>query len=135
MWNEVNKKCECSLGYIYYKKKNLQSIFYQNIMEIQKFIVKLVLSDFLTVKNAKKMAYVKNIKNARTGTIDHNKHKNAQKFAKTIKLVIYCYCISIRYICQLNNIRMCIMFERLQVLSWSKSNRLFNFNRNYHIFK
>ena len=75
---------------MYYKFKkitNLQSIFYQNNLEIPKFIVKLVSNDSLTVKNAKAMERVKNIKNVRMDNIDQNKHKNVLKFAKTIKLV------------------------------------------------
>ena len=67
------------------KTNNSQSIFYQNTQETLTFIVKLVSKDCLTVKNVKTTEHVKNIKNARMDSIDHNKHKNAQKFAKMIK--------------------------------------------------
>ena len=40
---------------------------------------------FLTAKNVKMTALVKNIKNARMDSIDHYKHNNAWKYAKMIK--------------------------------------------------
>ena len=67
------------------KTNNSQNIFYQNTLETLTFIVKLVSKNFQIVKNVKTTEHVKNIKNARMDTIDHNKHKNAQKFAKMIK--------------------------------------------------
>ena len=47
-------------------------------------IVKSVLNDFLTVKNATMMEPVKNIKSVRMNNIEYYKHKNVFKSVKII---------------------------------------------------
>ena len=64
------------------KTNNSQKIFYQNTQETLTFIVKLVSKNFQIVKNVKMTEHVKNIKNARMDTIDHNNtrmHRNLLK--------------------------------------------------------